>query len=81
MTLLIDLFVRNLTEFNLIVSPSLIQHSSRSISKFHQTSSVLDKPRSGPPRASDEIRIRVIEKVENSPKKSLKRSSIELGVP
>ena len=30
---------------------------------------------------SDETRIRIIEKIENSPKKSLRRSSSELGVP
>ena len=60
-----------------------ISHTTvgRLILKFRQTGSVLDKPRSGLPRVSDEIRIRVIEKVENSSKKSLRRSSIELGVP
>ena len=32
----------------------------RLILKFHETGSVLDKPRSGPPRVSDETQIRVI---------------------
>ena len=53
----------------------------RLILKFCETGSVLDKPRSGPPRVSDKTRIRIIEKIENSPKKSLRRSSSELGVP
>ncbi|BFZ10256.1 hypothetical protein BsWGS_13295 [Bradybaena similaris] len=53
----------------------------RLILKIHETGSVLDKPRSGPPRVSDETRLRVIETVENSPMKSLRRSSSELGVP
>ena len=46
-----------------------ISHTTagRLIVKFRETGSVPDKPRSGPPRVSDETRIRVIEKVESSP--------------
>ena len=48
----------------------------RMILKFRGTGSVLDKPRSGPPIVSEETQIRVIEKVENSPKKSLRRAFV-----
>ena len=60
-----------------------ISHTTvgRLILKFRENGSVLDKPRSGPPRVSDETRLCIIEKIENSPKKSLRRSSSELGVP
>ena len=48
----------------------------RMIFKFRETGSVLDKPRNGPPTVSDETRVRVIKKVENSPKKSLRRAFV-----
>ena len=46
----------------------LISHTTVGdlILKFRQTGSVLDKPQSGLPGVSNEIRIRDIEKVENS---------------
>ena len=60
-----------------------ISHTTigRLILKFRETGSVLDKPKSGYSRVSDETRRRVIEKVESSPMKSIRRSSSELGVP
>ena len=60
-----------------------ISHTTvgRLILKFRETGSVLDKPKSAYSRVSDETRRRVIEKVESSPMKSIRRSSSELGVP
>ena len=60
-----------------------ISHTTigRLILKFRETGSVLDKPKSGYSRVSDETRRRVIEKVESSSMKSIRRSSSELGVP
>ena len=51
------------------------------VNKFKETGSVLDKPRSGQPKASDETREAVLAKVYASPKKSLRRTSAELGIP
>ena len=60
-----------------------ISHTTvgRLILKFREIGSVLDKPKSDYSRVSDETRRRVIEKVESSPMKSIRRSSSELGVP
>ena len=60
-----------------------ISHTTigRLILKFRETGNILDKPKSGYLRVSDETRRRVIEKVESSPMKSIRRSSSELGVP
>ncbi|CAI9717278.1 uncharacterized protein LOC127529990 [Octopus vulgaris] len=51
------------------------------IKKFKETGSVLDKPRSGRPKTSDETKEAVMAKVSASPKKSLRRTSTVLGVP
>ncbi|CAI9720048.1 Hypothetical predicted protein [Octopus vulgaris] len=51
------------------------------IKKFKETGSVLDKPRSGRPKNSDETKEAVMAKVSASPKKSLRRTSTVLGVP
>ncbi|CAI9724917.1 uncharacterized protein LOC126412052 [Octopus vulgaris] len=51
------------------------------IKTFKETGSVLDKPRSGRPKTSDETKEAVMAKVSASPKKSLRRTSTVLGVP
>ncbi|CAI9721009.1 deacetylase [Octopus vulgaris] len=51
------------------------------IKKFKETGSVLDKPRSGRPKSSDETKEAVEAKVSASPKKSLRRTATVLGVP
>ncbi|CAI9724646.1 Hypothetical predicted protein [Octopus vulgaris] len=51
------------------------------IKKFKETGSVLDKPRSGRPKTSDETKEAVMVKVSTSPKKSLRRTSTVLCVP
>ncbi|CAI9725850.1 Hypothetical predicted protein [Octopus vulgaris] len=51
------------------------------IKKFKETGSVLDKPRSGRPKTSDETKEAVMAKVSASPKKSLRRTSTVLGDP
>ena len=55
-----------------------ISHTTigRLILKFRETGSVLDKPKSGYSRVSDETRRRVIEKVESSPMKSIRMKSM-----
>ena len=69
----IDLLLRNLSNFpdREPISHTTVGHL---ITKFRQTGSVLDKPRSDSPKLSDEIRVRVVEKVENSSKKLLRQS-------
>ena len=51
------------------------------VRKFKETGSVLDKPRSGRPKTSDEMKEAVMAKVYAGRKKSLRRTSTELGVP
>ncbi|CAI9735851.1 RDH7 dehydrogenase [Octopus vulgaris] len=51
------------------------------IKKVKETGSVLDKPRSGRPKKSDETKEAVMAKISASPKKSLRRTSTVLGVP
>ena len=53
----------------------------RLLLKFKETGSVHDKERSGRPRISDETRTAILDKVEQSPKKSVRRSSREINVP
>lgn len=50
------------------------------VNKFKETGSVLDKPRSGRPKTSDETKETVIAKFYGSPNKSVRRTSMELGV-
>ncbi len=51
------------------------------VTKFKETGSVLDKPRSGRPKTSDKTKEVVVAKIAASPRKSLRRTSMELGVP
>lgn len=51
------------------------------VKKFKETGSVLDKPRSGRPKTSDETKEAVLAKVYANPKQSLRRTSTELGIP
>ncbi|CAI9720310.1 hypothetical protein OCTVUL_1B026826 [Octopus vulgaris] len=51
------------------------------IKKYKERGSVLDKPRSGRPKTSDETKEAVMAKVSASLKKSLRRTSTVLGVP
>ncbi|CAI9741198.1 KEOPS complex subunit TP53RK isoform X1 [Octopus vulgaris] len=71
-------------EFNLRHScrqPIYFTAIRKLIKKFKETGSVLDKPRSGRPKTSDETKEAVEAKVSASPKKSLRRTSTVLGVP
>jgi transposase len=54
---------------------------SKLVSKFKETGSVADKRRSGRPPVAEEIREGVVAKVHASPRKSIRRTSMELGVP
>jgi transposase len=60
-----------------------VSHSTvgKLVQKFKDTGSVLDKPRCGQPSVSDEVKGTVRAKVIASPKKSTRRTSMELGVP
>ena len=60
-----------------------MSHTSvcRLINKFRETGSVVDKKRSGRPGLSAETRAQVLEKIANSPRKSVRRASREIGVP
>jgi transposase len=52
------------------------------VRKFKETGSVLDKPRSGRPTViDDKTREVVIAKVTARPKRSIRRRSLELGIP
>lgn len=51
------------------------------IRKFKKTGSILDKPRSGRPSVSIEMKEIVMAKIHASPKKSIRRTSMELGIP
>lgn len=53
----------------------------RLLAKFKEIGSVHDKERSGRPRVSDETRTAILDKIEQSPKKSVRRSSCEINVP
>ncbi|CAI9717966.1 KEOPS complex subunit TP53RK isoform X1 [Octopus vulgaris] len=71
-------------EFNLRHSyrqPIYFTAVGKLIKKFKETGSVLDKPRSGRPKTSDETKEAVMAKVSASPKKSLRRTSTVFGVP
>ncbi|CAI9720341.1 MPC34374.1hypothetical protein [Octopus vulgaris] len=71
-------------EFNLrhpYRQPIFFTAVGKLIKKFKETSSVLDKPRSGRPKTSDETKRAAMAKVSASPKKSLRRTSTVLGVP
>jgi transposase len=50
------------------------------VSKFKETGSVADKRRSGRPPVAEEIREGVVAKFHASPRKSIRRTSMELGV-
>ena len=50
------------------------------IKKLKETSSILDKPLSGRPSVSIETKEIVIAKIHASPKKSICRTSMELGI-
>ena len=60
-----------------------VSHTSvgRLIKKFRETGSVVDKKRSGRPGLSSETRAQVLEKIANSPKKSVRRAAGEIGIP
>jgi transposase len=51
------------------------------VRKFKETGSVMDKPRSGRPSVSDETKETIMAKFTASPRKSLRRTAMELGVP
>lgn len=51
------------------------------IRKFRETGSVLDKQRSGRPSVDEDTKTVILAKVVASPKKSLRRTSTELGIP
>lgn len=51
------------------------------MTKFKETGSVHDKHRSGRPRISDDSVSSVVEAFTNSPKKSVRRASLELKLP
>ncbi|XP_029656039.1 uncharacterized protein LOC115229916 [Octopus sinensis] len=53
----------------------------RLVQKFRATGSVHDKLRSGRPVISNETRVSVINELQKSPKKSVRRLSQEIGVP
>ncbi|CAI9724379.1 PLHD1 protein [Octopus vulgaris] len=75
---------RKIAEFNLrhpCRQPIFFTAVGKLIKKFKETGSVLDKPRSGRPKTSDETKEAVMAKFSASPKKSLRRTSTVLGVP
>ena len=53
----------------------------RLLRKFQATGSVADAPRSGRPRTPEDVVEGVLAKVAASPKKSIRRTSLEVGVP
>jgi transposase len=61
----------------------LITHSAvrKLVKKYTETGSVADKSRCGRPSVSGNIRIYVIAKYHTRPRKSIRRTSPEIGVP
>ena len=53
----------------------------RLFNKFKETGSVLDQVKSGRSKVSDEVKERVLAKVAVSPRKSIRRISMEMDVP
>ena len=68
--------------FNSTHSDMNVSHTTvgRLLNKFKETGSVHDSPCSGHPTVNDEKRQFVIDKVTNSPMKSVRRSSQEIGI-
>ena len=71
-------------EFNVRHSmriPTGFSTVAKVIRKFKETGCIMDKPRSGRPSVSVERKDIVVSKMYASPKKSIRRTSMELGIP
>jgi hypothetical protein len=62
-------------------NPIIYSTDGKLVKKFKETVSVADKPRCGHPSVGEDTQIHVIANVHASPKKSVRWTSAELGMP